>query len=170
MQCVAALVAHTRCDKLSQQRALERFVAAAGKPGAHVDVAFGQAGLLLGCSVLLEASAPSLEVGPLRSVGDALCNGLWNRLEGQARAVGVHRASLAGGCPRLGGVPLCPPPLEWGDVDPAAERIEERLGQRAAFGRLAGRGMRWPLEAKAAAPDSPLGASWCNGAAGYVHL
>ncbi len=70
---VHTLVARARCDELSQQLALKAFVAAAGLPAAHVDVAFGRAGLLLGCSLMLEASSPSLDLGSLRIFSGTHC-------------------------------------------------------------------------------------------------
>jgi len=42
--------------------------------------------------------------------------------------------------------------------------------QLAGLGSPVGRGMCWPLEVGAAVSDSPLVGSWCNGAAGFVHL
>ena len=167
---VEALVAHARCDELTQQSALNGFVAAAREPGEHVDVAFGRAGLLLGCSLMLEALASVLEVGPLRSLGDALRDGLWDRLEGQPPLPECTELRSLGAAHGWAGYLFAV--LRWSEASstPPPAGIEERLAQLAALGRPASRGMRWPLEARGATPDSPLGGSWCNGAAGYVHL
>jgi eukaryotic-like serine/threonine-protein kinase len=167
---VAALVAHGRCDEQSRRSAVNGFVAAAREPGAHVDVAFGKAGQLLGCSLLLDALALDAESGLLRPLGDGLRDGLWQRLEAQPPlAEGTELRSLGAAHGWAGYLFAL---LRWSEVSstPPPEGVGERLEQLAALGSPAGRGVCWPLEAGGTAADSPLAGSWCNGTAGYVHL
>jgi serine/threonine-protein kinase len=166
---VAALVAHGRCDESSQQSALNGFLAAAREPGAHLDVAFGRAGLLLGCSLLLETSNSALD-GGLRALGDTLCDDLWEQLESQPALAECTRLRSLGAAHGWAGYLFSL--LRWSKASstPPPAGVGERLEQLAALADPAGRGMRWPLEVGASALDSPLAASWCNGAAGYVDL
>ncbi|HEY3830444.1 MAG TPA: lanthionine synthetase LanC family protein [Solirubrobacteraceae bacterium] len=167
---VLALVAHARCDEVAQQAALDEFVAVTGDPGPHVDVAFGRAGLLLGCSLLLEASSALLETGALRLRGAELRRGLWDRLEGQPALAECTELRSLGAAHGWAGYLFAL--LRWSEASRTRlpDGIEERLQQLAALGCPAGRGTRWPQQSGGAILDSPLGASWCNGAAGLVHL
>ena len=167
---VAALVAHGRCDEHSRSSAVHGFIDAAREPGAHVDVAFGKAGLLLGCSLLLDALPAVTEADLLRPLGDALRDELRQRLADQpALAECIELRSLGAAHGWAGYLFAL---LRWSEASstPPPDGIGERLEQLAALGCPVGRGVGWPLEVGAAAGDSPLAGSWCNGAAGYVHL
>ncbi len=62
--------------------------------------------------------------------------------------------------------------LRWSEargLGPPPEAAE-RLDQLASFGVPLGRGLRWPREVGLPAAENALGASWCNGASGLVHL
>ncbi|MDQ3933622.1 MAG: protein kinase, partial [Actinomycetota bacterium] len=67
VHCVAALVARARGDEGAQRLALEAFTAAVRGPCEHLDVAFGRAGLLLGCAMALESLPPAIPGAPLRT-------------------------------------------------------------------------------------------------------
>jgi serine/threonine protein kinase len=167
---VQALIAGARGDGWAHRLALESFVAAAAEPCEKIDVAFGRAGLLLGCSLALEALPADFEDGRLRAVGDSLRDSLWTELERQP-ALGESTELRSLGAAH-GWVGYLFALLRWCGASathpPAA--LGERLEHHAALGRPGGRGLRWPYEAGAAPPSDALVASWCNGAAGYVHL
>jgi serine/threonine-protein kinase len=170
VHCVQALVAHGRGDEHAQQLALADFVAAARQPCEHVDVAFGRAGLLLGCSLLMEAQLQAPEQDGLRPLGDALRDSLWGELERQpALGESTELGSLGAAHGWAGYLYAL---LRW--CESAGSRLPqglpERLEQLGQLGQPAGRGLRWPHEVGAPMPDSALAASWCNGAAGFVHL
>lgn len=167
---VAALVAHGRCDELSRSSAANGFVTAARESGAHVDVAFGQAGLLLGCSLLLDACASTAEAQLLRPLGDELRDRLWERLENQPALAQCTEFRSLGAAHGWAGYLFAL--LRWSEVSatPPPDGIGERLEQLSALGSPAGRGMSWPLQVGAVAAESSLVGSWCNGAAGFVHL
>jgi eukaryotic-like serine/threonine-protein kinase len=167
---VAALVASSRCDEPSRELATKAFAAAAREPGAQIDVAFGRAGLLLGCALLLEASSSPSEVRLLRPLGDALRDDLCARLAEQPALPECKELRSLGAAHGWAGYLFAL--LRWSEASstPPSDEIEERLAQLAALACPVGRGACWPLEIGAAATDSPLVGSWCNGAAGYVHL
>ena len=77
VECVLALVALARGDEAAARLALDGYVEAAGRDCEHRDVAFGEAGLLLGASLLLEALPAAIDGEPLRAAGDSLRNRLW---------------------------------------------------------------------------------------------
>jgi serine/threonine-protein kinase len=169
VHCVEALVARARGDEWSQREALDAFVAAARQPCEHVDVAFGRAGLLLGCSLLLEASALDGDDGSLRSLGDDLRDSLWEEVDAHPPVAESTELRLLGAAHGWAGILYAT--LRWSEArgTPAPEGLGERLEQLAALGRPAGRGLRWPHEI-GAETETGLEASWCNGAAGFVHL
>jgi eukaryotic-like serine/threonine-protein kinase len=170
VQCVQALIAQARGDELALQLSLDAFVAAAEKPCEHLDVAFGRSGLLLGCALLTEALPIASESSHLQSLGRTLRDSIWDELAGQPALPGCTELRTLGAAHGWAGYLYAL--LRWseasGELPPPG--LEERLHELAAQGRPAGRGMWWPYEAGGPAPDSVLGSSWCNGAAGYVYL
>jgi hypothetical protein len=167
---VSALVAHGRCDEHARGLAVNGFADAAREPGAHIDVAFGKAGMLLGCSLLLDATPAEAERQLLRSRGDALRDELWRRLMAQPALSQCTELRSLGAAHGWAGYIFAL--LRWSEASstPPPKGVEERLEQLAGLGSPVGRGMCWPLEVGAAVSDSPLVGSWCNGAAGFVHL
>lgn len=170
VHCVQALVAQARGDDWGQRIALDGLVAALTGPCEQIDVAFGRAGLLLGASLALETLPAGLDGNPLIAAGDALRDSLWAQLEQEPELAVATRLRSLGAAHGWAGYLFAI--LRWSEASgmtlPA--NLGERLDQLAALARPAGRGIRWPHEAGATAPDSALAASWCNGAAGHVHL
>jgi hypothetical protein len=170
VHCVQALIAHARGDERAQHLALREFIAAAGQPCEHVDVAFGRAGLLLGCSLLVEAPLRAPEEDALRSLGDALRDSLWSELDRQPRLAESTELRSLGAAHGWAGYLYAL--LRWSESAGAGppDGLGERLEQVGELGQPAGRGLRWPHETGAGVPDTALAASWCNGAAGFVPL
>lgn len=165
VHCVDALVARGRDDEWAQRTALKAFVTAAGEPCTHIDVAFGRAGLLLGCALLAEGE----DDAPLRRLGDNLRDSLWDELAAQPPVAESVELQSLGAAHGWAGVLYAV--LRWADVSGAAPPpgIDERLSQLAALGRPQRRGLSWP-HSTSGVVETGLEASWCNGAAGFVHL
>ena len=170
VHCVDALVAHGRGDERAQQLALREFIAAAGQPCDHVDVAFGLAGLLLGCSLLVEAPLRAPEEDALRSLGDGLRERLWTRLESEPSLGESTELRSLGAAHGWAGYLYAL--LRWSEAGAARppDGLRDRLEELRELGQPAGRGLRWPHETGAGLPDTALAASWCNGAGGFVPL
>lgn len=168
IHCVQALIAHARGDDVAQQHALEAYAAACALCD-QLDVAFGRSGLLIGCAMLLDIAPQHLECDALLALGQRLLHGIWVQLDAYPPLERVSQATLGaahGWCGYLFAT------MRWCEASGAAvpPRLVERLQQLAALGQPSGRGMLWPRKIQHTATTGILSASWCNGAAGYVHL
>ncbi|MEY2440805.1 MAG: eukaryotic-like serine/threonine-protein kinase [bacterium] len=170
VHAVGALVAGARGDEWSQRLALDAFVAATGEPCEHLDVAFGRAGLLLGCALLLEALPAAIDTDPLRARGTDLCDSLMAALAAQPEIAACRRLRSLGAAHGWAGMLFAL--LRWSEATGTAPAAVtgEWLAQLAALGQPAGRGTRWPHGAGEPAGANPIASGWCNGAAGYVPL
>jgi serine/threonine protein kinase len=173
VHCVDALIACARGDDISQRRALNAFVAASGRPWSHLDISFGRAGNLLGCALLLEATTTAS--GPdggegLRLIGDELFWEIWREIE-VAPPIGETPKLRSLGIAH-GWAGILYALLRWSESSgaPLPSKLGERLEELAALARPVGRGLRWPSAVGADFSGGGLQASWCNGAAGFVHL
>jgi eukaryotic-like serine/threonine-protein kinase len=173
VHCVRTLIALAMGDMASAQRALEAFVEEGGAAAPERDVTMGRAGILLACSLLLDALPASqhLDPVPLLALGDRVHAELWRELDGlppiavceEERALGIAHG-WAGFCYAI---------MRWSQSRRLAlpETLRDRLQQLADLGEQAGRGVRWPrLSHKRQAGSSHYMSGWCNGGAGHVHL
>ena len=167
VHCVSALLARARGDDWGLQVALDAFVAEASEPCPHADVAFGRAGLLLGCALLLDALPAHMDGAALRALGDDLHASLAGEQSAQPAIAESEKAALGAAHGWAGELFAR---LRWAQASgQAPPQVQARLEQLAALGQPAGRGLRWP-HAVGALIQPGLDASWCNGTAGYVHL
>lgn len=148
VHAVRLAVARARCDPSDQHAAVAAFVDAASAPSAGADVTHGRAGLLLGCCAMLAAAQPE-QRRPLTVLGARLADDLDAGVE-------VPYGVAHGAAGRLLAL------LRWVEVTRTAphERLAARLDDLARTVAGAGRPQR----------RHPLVASWCNGAAGLVHV
>ena len=167
VHCVGALVARARGDELLQRVEIEALAASIRVPQTELDVAFGASGEILGSALVVEA-VPDTE--QLADAGDELAE----RLAGSLRLLppipdAVAETPLGTAHGWAGYLYAL---LRWSEARGLAPPPEaaERLDQLASFGVPLGRGLRWPREVGLPAGENGLGASWCNGAAGLVHL
>jgi eukaryotic-like serine/threonine-protein kinase len=170
VHAVASLVAGARGDEPAQQAALQAFIQTAGLPCEPLDVAFGRAGLLLGCALLLEGLPPGTSDGLLRMLGDTLSESLTGQIAAQPEIPACSELRYLGAAHGWAGVLFAQ--LRWHEATGATPgpALRGRLAQLAGLGQPAGRGTHWPHSAGATAWANPIPAGWCNGAAGYVPL
>jgi serine/threonine-protein kinase len=170
VHCVQALIAQARGDEWSRDAALDAFLQAAAAPNPELDVTFGRSGLLLGCALLVEACSGTSRDGALRALGAAIHDSLWSDLCAAAPIEEDGRLRTLGAAHGWAGYLFAV--LRWAQATATAlpEGLPDRLDQLGALARPAGRGLLWPFEARGPRPDNLMGASWCNGAAGQVHL
>jgi serine/threonine-protein kinase len=166
VHCVGALVARARGDELLQRAEVEGATASLGDSVSELDVAFGLSGAILGCALVLEA-VPKAD--SIAATGDGLAETLQKRLRelpSIGAADGVQLGTAHGWSGYLFAL------LRWSEARglPAPPEAEARLDELASLGVPLGRGLRWPREVGLPAGENALAASWCNGAAGQVHL
>ncbi|MEU4197160.1 lanthionine synthetase LanC family protein [Kribbella sp. NPDC026611] len=172
VHAVRALVAVGRDDSPAWRSAVEAFVRAARRPCPPLEVAFGRAGLLLGCALLLETpESGTANAGErLTTLGDQLAASIAAEIDRAPAIADGNQLTRLGAAHGWAGWLYAL--LRWSDVQrtlPSA-MVVERLDQLAAMARWEGRAASWPPDAHAPALENTLAASWCNGAAGYVPL
>ena len=170
VHAVAALVAHARADLEQRRRAVEAFVASARQPEPRLELAFGAAGTLLGCGILLDAlrQAPPEEATQLRALGEDLNARILSGLDALPPIAATAALSLG---VAHGWAGILYALLVWARTTGAPPPdVAARLNQLAALATPCGRGLAWPLAFTAHRGADGLRASWCNGAAGLVYL
>ncbi len=169
--CVAALVADAQADEARRKQAVERFVAAASADEARAELVFGLSGTLLGCGVLLDALGLTSgdEERVLTSLGNDLSGKILDRL-GRLPIIGDAADSGSLGVAH-GYAGIFYSLLQWAQLSKAAvpEDLQLRLEQLAGLAQPVGRGLAWPVSAHRRTVDG-MRATWCNGAAGHLHL
>jgi serine/threonine-protein kinase len=172
VHCVEALLAHARADGITQQAAIDAFIDAAGEPCSHVDVAFGKAGLLLGCALLAEAVAPpqAPQMNRLRSLADDLAGSICGMIAREPSVAESAELTYLGVAHGWAGVLYAL--LRWSEAfgTELSAMVFERLAQLGSLSHPWGRGLVWPRELRTGLTQNGLAASWCNGGAGFVHL
>jgi serine/threonine-protein kinase len=167
VHCVGALVARARGDELLQTVEIEQLAASIRAPRRELDVAFGASGGILGCALVVEAVPGSEQ---LAAAGDEIGARLAGSLRPLPPIADAGAETPLGTAHGWAGYLFAL--LRWSEARglPAPPEAGERLDQLASFGVPFGRGLRWPREVGLPAGENALGASWCNGAAGLVHL
>lgn len=170
VHAVQALIAGARGDEQARDTALGEFAQVAAASTPELDVSFGRSGLLLGCAVLLEACPGTSHDGTLRTLGRNIRDSLWADLSAAAPIGEGNRLRSLGAAHGWAG--YLHSLLRWAQASSTTlpEGVTDCLDQLGALARPAGRGLLWPFEAGSSRPDSLMGASWCNGAAGHMHL
>jgi len=172
---VKALIAHSMGDVMTQQNAVDGFIAAATHaPCDNVDLTLGRSGVLLAASHLLSAQIPGVpvNVAALRDLGNTTLASIWEELDACPPIPECRQIRYSGIAHGWAGILYAA--LSWchasGVTLPA--NTTERLDQLAALARHFGRQARWNWSVVNAARDTPEAfmAGWCNGTAGQVHL
>jgi serine/threonine-protein kinase len=169
---VRALVSASQCDAASAAASLRAFVEHSNRPcgdgdsGGEIDLTLGKAGLLLGCTELIESvpdRAP-LSLAGVRARGAQIAADVMAAL--QAEPIEVSNLRYLGIAHGWGGLLFAL--LRWtravgGDPHPM---IKLRLQELAMLAEPHGIGLRWPIRhGEASFTDG-----WCNGGAGYAML
>jgi hypothetical protein len=169
--CVQALLAHNRGDGAEQARALDQFLAAVEPACPQLDLALGQAGILLAAAQLLDTSTPEGRQR-LTALGEEVLAGLWRELDGLPPIPdGIHLQNL-GMAHGWAGYAFAT--LRWCRAagSPWPAELAVRLAELADRAEIWGRGLRWPWFDFRGGAWRDVGAmpGWCNGSAGLVHL
>ncbi len=170
--CVAALVAEAQSDEIRLAKLVNQFAAAAAADEARAELVFGIAGPLLGCSLLLDATGSTLgdERKVLTALGDQLSKRVCDQLARQPNireAIDLRTLGVAHG---WAGILYAA--LQWAQVSKSTvpPDLQARLEQLAGLAQPVGRGLAWPVSTRSRPDQDGLRPTWCNGAAGHLHL
>jgi serine/threonine-protein kinase len=171
---VQALVAQAMGNEATFSEAVADYVRTCQTLEDCLDLTFGQAGVLVGCGLLLDASGPNAvqrfagPLGALMEVGRSAFRTIADALDRH----NVQQADYLGVAHGLAG--LCYAALFWSDVsgDAVPVQLPNQLESLAAIAEVHGRGVRWPCRAgkNRFSHDAHYMDGWCHGASGYVHL
>jgi hypothetical protein len=170
---VAALASLT-AGRSSSHDAIENYLDLAEEPYRLAEFAFGSAGPLWGCSLLLRSELNGVSQVRIRAVGRRLLARTWETL-------GRHLANVRGvsGKDNLGfahgraGVLYAALAFCRDSRTALPVGLREELENLACLAEVTPRGVSWPATfGSPGAPGRWLGEreSWCNGAAGFVPL
>lgn len=169
VHCVETLIALAAGDGARATRCAGEFVAASGTRSANIDLTLGKAGLVLGATLMLEASPTAWP--ELRRRAGLMAGSIEKRVSGFGTLTHERRLTSVGMAHGWSGVLWTL--LRWHRSSGTAmpEWVEDRLRELADLATPRGRGLAWTwstdgFEAKGAPPAVP---SWCNGSAGHVH-
>jgi serine/threonine-protein kinase len=172
--CVQALVSHAMGDLVSTQEAINGFLEGVVSPPRDVDLFLGDAGLLLGCALLYEATQEAgklLNTSPLLTAGTQLSQWISEKLDGAQRISKGAKPKYLGVAHGWAGALYSV--LRWcsavGNAPPQV--VATRLAELAVLCEQRSDGIRWPthcVNEKRASAEFQGG--WCHGAAGHVHL
>lgn len=150
---------------MAREKAISQFLQAS-EVAVEMDLAFGNSGLLIGCALLLETLSPEGAADRVLALGRCLATRVERSLgddeRGEPPMLGVAHGT-AGKVLAL---------LRWSEVARAGppKVLEDIVLDLAQAGQPTGRGMYWPHQTGREIAHSAVPASWCNGAAGFVHL
>ena len=172
VSCAAVLVADAQAEPVRRHDAVGRFVSSISAEEPRAELVFGVSGSLLGCGLLLDAvgHGASEDATLLRASGSALSNTLLERLE-RLPVIGCGAESSTLGVAH-GHAGVLYALLQWAFVTngPVNPLLSDRLEQLGALAQPTGRGVGWPVSAPSRRGLDGMRGTWCNGAAGYLHL
>lgn len=170
--CVGALVAESQSDEVRLARLVKQFAAAAAADEARLELIFGLAGPLLGCSLLLDAIGATSddESGVLAKLGNRLSERIRDQLANQPSIGATTDPSSLGVAHGWAGILYAA--LQWAQVSKSAvsSDLQARLEQLADLAQPVGRGLAWPVSTRGRPDSGGMRPTWCNGAAGHLHL
>jgi len=171
---VQALIARAMGDLVTMNAATKAFVAASGRRGKQLDLTLGRAGILLGCSLLLEAAprGTMVDLAPLIRLGDKIARELWVTFDAYPPVGEPSDFESLGIAHGWAGILYAT--LRWQVTrgTPISGSVHTRLRELAERAEPDGRGVRWRWidNGRSSSRDHGYMSGWCNGSAGFVYL
>jgi eukaryotic-like serine/threonine-protein kinase len=169
LQCVEALVALAAGEQPRAERCANEFAAASRKRSASIDLTLGSAGLVVGATLMLEASPAPWPA--LRERAGAVAARLAKSIDGFGPVASEPRLTFLGIAHGWSG--LLWTLMRWhrsnGTTMPTC--VEPRLQELADLATPRGRGLAWAWSADARdiGSEPHPAPSWCNGTSGHLH-
>lgn len=174
LHVIRALIARAMGDFVSMQGSVSSFLRQSRRPTRHVDLTLGQAGMLLGSALLVEAIPEEADVDAagIRRFGDRVADRIWLNVRNIPR-LGAHSP-----LPNLGiahgWAGLLYAQMRWlrAQRREGDDRLHRRLQELAACAEPYRRGARWRwlVPHDGHVRDHGYMPGWCNGSAGLVHV
>lgn len=163
-----ALIAQAMGDVTALQSSLNEFITLSKQRCNNLDLTSGQSGILLGCSILLEAlgSDGLTNIDALKNLGQECLKTIWAQIE-RYKPVGMDpNLSFLGLAHGWAGVLYAS--MRWCMVSEQAcpMTLQQRLDELASLAQVKDSGICWPLRVG----YNETWPGWCHGSAGYVHL
>ena len=144
VHCVQALIAEAMGDFVSCQSAINSFLACSRLPCANPDLALGRSGVLLGCAILLDATAANaVDRTQLLARGHELMRELWSELEAEVAISESRQLGFLGIAHGWAGILYATMRLCLSAGAPVPEVVHIGLRQLGACAEPAGKGVRW---------------------------
>ncbi len=169
VHAVAALIARATSNPRAHAEEIGRFLAAAERPGAGLDLTLGRSSTLLAAAILLDATPDAWSgVAALRAFGDRALAEIWRELDAKPE---VPEADIEYPGLAHGWAGFAYAALQWCRVSNASvpEGLPRRLDELARLARPSGRGLEWPWVLRRGSEANTMG-GWCNGSSGHLFL
>jgi len=172
---VQGLVGQAMGDVVSQQAAVDKFIAAVNAaPCDNLDLTLGRSGTLLGAALLLDAVDGNSFVNTtaLRDFGNRALKEIWQQIDGFASVRECRQISYSGIAHGWAGILYATMCWCVCSETSAPGGVEERLEQLAGLASRSGHKARWRwrIRGNRLEQGGTYLPGWCNGSAGFVHL
>ncbi len=166
---VQALVSRAFGDDHRLGATIFDYLAACRVGDARLELTDGKAGLLIGCSLLLDACRKAVNsdyldnsIGELKSLACQLLEDIWAMSPNQNPECTGYLGMAHGWAGK------CYASLLWSEVaqQECPQVVRSVLAQLADMANEVGRGIHWPIRAK----TNGYLTGWCHGAPGFVYL
>ena len=172
---VKTLIAHSLGDTITEQNAVNCFVATVSRVSCeNLDLTLGRSGILLAATHLLATLKASrfVDLAELRDLGTSTMGSIWQEVDSYASILECGEMCYSGMAHGWAGIlyaTLCWCQTSGTSLPPS---IEGRLNQLAALACHSGRQAkwRWRIDRDASDHSQAYMAGWCNGSAGQVFL
>ncbi len=169
LHCVETLIALAGGDRGRAERCAGEFIAASRGRSTTIDVTLGRAGLVMGATLMLEASPVAWPALVARA--RTMAASIEKRLTGFGATADEPRLTSVGMAHGWSG--LLWMLMRWHGAFGGAlpKWIETRLHELAALAMPRGRGLAWnaSTDPRLVGPEPDPSPTWCNGASGQMH-
>lgn len=169
LHCVETLIALATGDESRAERCAMDFIAASRKRTTNLDLTLGTAGLVVGATLMLEAS--STRWPKLRKRATSIVSSIEQRINSFAPIADESAFTYLGIAHGWSG--LLWTLMRWHRAtgDPMPEFIEARLRHLSELATPRGRGLAWAwsTDARDIGSEPHPAPTWCNGTSGHVH-
>ena len=174
LYCVQGLISKAMNDSLTFESTLKKYIEIMNSQVDNIDLNVGKAGMLLGCSLLLDVDPKNRQ---LIQAGNNLCNKILNKFSEEHDNSNINKNfNILGMAHGWAGILYAI--IRWYDSTstPLNEKIKQWLKELSQLGEEHNNNIRWPCTVPKTTlhihnkVNSKYVPWWCGGSAGFVHL